>query len=227
MMQVINRMNKNRMMDQIEFMDQINHTNAIGHMWGILGGYNLPIVNNKSLTFLDWFHKNFWSCGYTTPTIISNIIIKPSFALPYLSTLIRVFTFHSLDIEFSKSFPLMEMNSPSKVHTIICSTLVLVLQGCYVKWWSNASFTSECFRKSEIQAERFQGSWQSAPVSLHRWVALSKFLCMVFATQVEQHMTETPLAGLNILMKQLIHTVTQNSQPLPWSSKDSSKLPSR
>ncbi len=89
MMQVINRMNKNRMMDQIEFMDQIDHTNAIGHMWGILGGYNLPIVNNKSLTFLDWFHKNFWSCGYTTPTIISNIIIKPSFALPYLSTLIR------------------------------------------------------------------------------------------------------------------------------------------
>lgn len=113
--------------------DQINHTNAIGRMWGILGGYNLLIVRYIRSTFLDWFHKNFWSCGYTSPTIISNIMIKPSFALLCLSTLIRVFTFHTLDIEFSKHFPLMGMNSPSKVHTIICSTLVLVLQGCYVK----------------------------------------------------------------------------------------------
>ncbi len=46
-------------------------------------------------------------------------MIKPSFALLCLSTLVRFFTFHSLHIEFSKSFPLMEMNSPSKVHTII------------------------------------------------------------------------------------------------------------
>lgn len=124
----------NRMMDQIEFMDQINHTNGIGCMWGKLGGYNLPIVRYIRSTFLDWFHKNFWSCGYTSPTIISNIKIKPSFALLCLSTLIRVCTFHSLDMEFSKSFPLMGMNSPSKAHTTICSILVLVLQGFYVKW---------------------------------------------------------------------------------------------
>jgi hypothetical protein len=67
------------MMDEIESMDQINPTNAIGRMWGILGGYNLPIVRYIRSTFLDWFHKNFWimtkcSCTFAQVSGLSKFL---------------------------------------------------------------------------------------------------------------------------------------------------------